>query len=329
MEMKECPMVVDAKTVRKMNRAIRMCGSRDENAISELRKSHDRMFTVVARLERVVRDLYEEQARLKPVHDRWIKQYADSERQTKCRAKKKTTSQEAKELHQRHTQKNNPCHSLVNDINVIMTAKPSVQSGMYAKLKTLTDDPTKWLLGLAVYTPLKAVDALFSLYNSSFWVPWVSTSGESKMKVFRDWNEKKQDKAQCRHVPKTDFLMKVKPTTSRDYTSYDADAFSHAWVWKALEIVYRFVTEDLEINLQDESLADFNSYMQLMSGMSCYYPFKSREERGTWDPTRLKDMKLTDAAQMFRRVSPKLLMIRLHFLNGISSDLESFFTIPE
>ena len=60
---------------------------------------------------------------------------------------------------------------------------------MGVRLGRYTMDPQAWIRTQAGLQPRKTVAYLVSLYNGSYWVPWIQQYGDGKMKLFSGWDE--------------------------------------------------------------------------------------------------------------------------------------------
>jgi hypothetical protein len=272
-------------------------------------------------LQTLVRDqriLLATNRKLSKVHDWWLDQYANRERQARHRTKKGDQQQGAVSRLRSCTVRNDSRHSLLNSEATVMTANPKVEEAMLNRLSQFVDDAPNWFRMHAVLNPRKSVVLLFSLYNHSTWVPWISTSGNN-MKVFRDWKE--DGKPSFTFPAFGQVIPKISPPNR--WTDSAVVAFCEAWFWKVCTIVFRFV--DGLIDLQDPELGEFKSLMDVTCAFSCYVVHRELE----WDPASLYNWDRKDALKAYRKVAPRLKTLREAFETGICTSLESLVQNPK
>ena len=253
------------------------------------------------------RELLKSNRKLRAVHAWWLKQESDRSRQTKHRTSKKGRAVDAEEERRAHTTENNPGHSLLNSVATISLTKPSVQTAMMSHMEHFVNSPADWFRLEAALKPRRALVLLFSLYNSSFWAPWVTRCGNT-VKIFRDWNG---EKPTSKILPAGQVLPKVNPP--HQWTDGSITTFCECWFWKVSVIIYRFVN-DL-IDLEDEDVVEFRSYMDLCSQFSEYEVLANH----FWAPEDLYTWKRPIALKAYRKVAPRLKVLRDSFEEGVQT----------
>ena len=272
----------------------------------------------------LLRSVVAEQNRWKPVLEWQLNKASQRSRQEKCRGKKN----DADMVRREHTIQNNPQHALHHGLFDIGGTNPRVGEGMLTFLKNNlgAGDPTSWFRMMAALDPKQAVVFLVCLYNSSFWVPWVTPSSACKMKMFLGWVDK-DDRQIARHAFPVigDIVMKDEPPVGQ-WTDKACNKFCGAAIWKVYGVIWAFLRQQMpKIDPDDPDLEQFNSLMQLMCSFSDYKP----DDKVEWDPTMLNGLDRSDATRIYRLVAPRLKILKNAFLEGITCDINTFFTNPE
>lgn len=273
----------------------------------------------------MLRSIIAEQNRMKSVHDWQLNKASQRSRQEKCRG----TKTDATLVRRDYTNQNNPRHALHYRLADIGGCNPRVGDGMMTFLRNKLEggDPTSWFRMMAALDAKKAIVFLVSLYNSSFWVPWVGPSSASKMKIFVGWVEK-DGKQIARHMfPVTgDIVMKDEPPLGQ-WSDTACNKFCGAAIWKVYGVIWAFLKQQMsKIDFEyDPDLERFNSLAQLMCCFSDYKP----DGKVEWDPTMLNGLDRDDATRIYRLVAPRLKVLKVAFLEGISCDINIFFNDPE
>ena len=272
----------------------------------------------------LLRSVVAEQNRWKPVLEWQLNKASQRSRQEKCRGKKNNADM----VRRKHTIQNNPQHALHHGLFDIGGTNPRVGEGMLSFLKNKLGegDPTSWFRMMAALDPKQAVVFLVCLYNSSFWVPWVTPSSACKMKMFTNWVDK-DDKQVARHAFPVigDIVMKDEPPVGQ-WTDKACTKFCDAAIWKVYGVIFLFLRQQMpKIDPDDPDLEQFNSLVQLMSSFSDYAP----DGKVEWDPTMLNQIDRSDATRLYRLVAPRLKILKNAFLEGITCDINTFFTDPE
>ena len=267
---------------------------------------------LLVEMQRDVRELLKASRQLRGVREWWLKQESDRARQTKHRTSKKEHAIEEEEDRRTRTTRNDPGHSLMNSVATISLTKPSLQAAMMSHMESFSASPSNSFRMEAALNPRRALVLLFSLYNSSFWRPWVTRSGNT-VKVFRDWaGASAGAKATNKILPAGQVLPKVNPPCQ--WTDSSITAFCECWFWKVTTVVYRFVNE--LIDLEDEDVTSFREYMDLCSQFSEYEVLSGHY----WSPEDLYTWKRGIALKAYRKVCPRLKVLRSAFEEGITLD---------
>jgi hypothetical protein len=252
--------------------------------------------------------------KLSKVHEWWLKQSSNRSRQQKCRVGKCVVLHEDERYRRSCTIKNNPLHGLMNSEATMVTAKPKMENAMMNRLSQFVnvDDIPDWFRMQAVLSPRNTFVLLFSLYNNCTWVPWVGVSGNN-MRVFREW---KEDGKPCFTYPAAgQVLPRINPPNR--WTDSAVVAFCESWFWKVCTIVFRFVDGIVDVN--DPELGEFKNLMDVTCSFSSYKVIKDLE----WDPCLLYNWDRCDALKAYRKVAPRLKVLRTAFETGIVTSIES------
>ena len=273
----------------------------------------------------LLRSVVAEQNRWKPVLEWQLNKASQRSRQEKCRGKKHSADMVRRE----HTLQNDPRHALHRGLFEIGGSNPRVGEGMLTFLKNKLGagaSPTSWFRMMAALDPKQAVVFLVCLYNSSFWVPWVTPSSACKMRMFLGWVDK-DGKQVARHAFPVigDIVMKDEPPAGQ-WTDKACNKFCGAAIWKVYGVIWAFLRQQMpKLDPDDPDLEQFNSLVQLMCSFSDYKP----DGKVEWDPTMLNGCLRSDATRIYRLVAPRLKILKHAFLEGIACDIDSFFTDPE
>ena len=268
----------------------------------------------------LLRSVVAEQNRWKPVLEWQLKKASQRSRQEKCRGTKNNAAMVRRE----HTIQNNPRHALHWSLFEIGGTNPRVGEGMmtFLKNKLGAGDPTSWFRMMAALDAKRAVVFLVSLYNSSFWVPWVTPSSACKMKMFLGWVDK-DEKQIARHTFPVigDIVMKDEPPVGQ-WTDKACNKFCGAAIWKVYGVIWAFLKQQMpKIDSDDPDLEQFHSLVHLMCSFSDYKP----DGKVEWDPTMLNGLDRSDATRIYRLVAPRLKILKTAFLEGLTCDINTFF----
>ena len=274
----------------------------------------------LAVLRQGVQELLVSKRRLRPVHEWWLKQHNDRSRQSLSRVKKRDLAVQRQLEHRERTRQNDARHSLTRSIESVAGPSPAgrVRDGMGVRLGRYTMDPQSWIRTQAGLQPRKTIAYLVSLYNGSYWVPWIQQYGDGKMKLFSGWDE--ESNPTFTFAAKGDVVVKTSPPAKWEANSIIK--FSDAHMWKVFAVVQAFL-DDVDPDLEGPDFAEFRSYVDVMSQFSSYKVFGTSDDT-EWAPTYLATWDdPAKALRAFRKVAPRVAVLRAAFLEGISTPFDS------
>ena len=271
----------------------------------------------LAVLRQGLQELLVSKRRLRPVHEWWLKQHNDRSRQSLTRVKKRDLAAQRVVEHRERTRQNAARHSLTRTVESVGGPSPTgrVREGMCVRLGRYTMDPQSWIRTQAGLQPRKTIAYLVSLYNGSYWVPWVQQYGDGKMKLFSGWDEEMGNPT-FTFAAKGDVVVKTSPPAKWEAGSIIK--FSDAHMWKVFAVVFAFL-EEVDPDLEGPDFEEFRGYVDVMSQFSCYEVLDGTD----WAPTYLATWEPTKALRAFRKVSSRVAVLRAAFLEGISTPFDS------
>ena len=274
----------------------------------------------LAVLRQGLQELLVSKRRLRPVHEWWLKQHNDRSRQSLTRVKKRDLAAQRVVEHRERTRQNDARHSLTRSIESVGGPSPTgrVREGMCVRLGRYTMDPQSWIRTQAGLQPRKTIAYLVSLYNGSYWVPWVQQYGDGKMKLFSGWDEEMGNPT-FTFAAKGDVVVKTSPPAKWEAGSIIK--FSDAHMWKVFAVVFAFLSE-VDPDLDGPDFEEFRGYVDVMSQFSSYRIFGTGDDT-EWAPTYLATWEPAKALRAFRKVAPRVAVLRTAFLEGISTSFDS------
>ena len=266
----------------------------------------------------------------------WQKAKASQRKRTqKCRTKARDQTLD----YRKFTVKNKDKHSLKNDIGKVRWNSvecPGVHKGMLNVMKGELGkqdpnlDPHAWFVQqVDMHRPDYVIEFLVCLYNRSFWVPWVTPSGE-KWSIFSEWKNAKDDASKAVTTTENKMFLTIKTDPPAKWEDSAFEKFQEAAIWKVFEVLYAFLSNINGLDLEHPSRNEFWRLVALMSSSGCsqYTVYQDLE----WSLQMLADQDRPKALKIYGRVCDRLKILQNAFVRGLSKsydDLKQYFTVPE